>query len=118
MIQGCNFHFCQCIIRHIGQYGFKERYQNDTDFALSLRLLAAIAFVPIVKVDEAFEVVSSSGLIPAECQCILNYFEDTWIGRPQRRSNLRRRPTFLPELWSCYHAVQQKAPKTNNAVEA
>ena len=47
---------------------------------------------------------------------MLDYFEDTWIGRLQNRSR-RRTPKFPREWWNCYESVIQGMPKANNAVE-
>ena len=54
-IQGCNFHFCQCIMRHISSAGLKTQYEDDIDFAFRMRHLAALAYVPPEKVVHAFE---------------------------------------------------------------
>ncbi|XP_060868983.1 uncharacterized protein LOC132943868 [Metopolophium dirhodum] len=47
---------------------------------------------------------------------MINYFEDTWIGRPNRR-NGRRPPMFSVNMWNCYESVIQDLPRTNNSVE-
>ncbi|KAF2879138.1 hypothetical protein ILUMI_27045 [Ignelater luminosus] len=46
-------------------------------------------------------------------QPIVDYFEDTWIGRPGRR-NKRRNPIFPHSLWNCYEATIEDLPKINN----
>jgi len=48
-IQGCFFHLCQAVMRHIQSAGLKERYETDPNFALSMRHLTALAFVPVVE---------------------------------------------------------------------
>ena len=47
----------------------------------------------------------------------INYFEDTWIGRPGRRGRGRNAPMFPQALWNCYDASLDDLPKTNNSVE-
>ncbi|XP_068250224.1 uncharacterized protein [Palaemon carinicauda] len=96
--------------------GLKERYENDADFALSLRMLPAIAFVPTERVVSTFEELCDSDIFPPEVQEVLDYFEDTWIGRPDRRQR-RRPPQFPHEMWNVYEAVLHNLPKTNNSVE-
>lgn len=115
-IQGCFFHFCQCILRKIAACGLKGRYQRDPDFALMMRLLPALAFIPLSKVVVAFEALLESGIFPPECREVLDYVEDTWIGRPNSRGQ-RRPPMFAHALWNCFEAVLQHAPKTNNSIE-
>lgn len=58
------FHFSQCIFRRIQSDGLKRRY--ETDFALKLRLLSALAFVPTADVVEAFETICEQNVLPAE----------------------------------------------------
>jgi hypothetical protein len=87
--QGCFFHLTQCIMRKIQALGFKARYKQDAEFALNLRLLAAIAFVPVDLVEMAFEVVVQSCRIPDVCSDITAYFEDMWIGSHPRNAKIR-----------------------------
>ena len=53
---------------------------------------------------------------PDELQEVYNYFEDTYIGRRQRRS--RRRPPFPTVMWSVRDRQEQGLPRTNNQLEA
>ena len=55
-------------------------------------------------------------IYPVEALPIVDYYEDTWIGRPGRR-NTRRPPKFEIEMWSCFERVQEDLPKTNNVIE-
>ena len=47
---------------------------------------------------------------------ILDYFEDTFIGRPTRR-NGRHAPRFPLELWKVYDRVETGLPRTNDNAE-
>lgn len=114
-IQGCFFHLCQALMRRINDAGLKVRYETDSEFAHRLRHLAALAFVPVSDVIAAFEALCDAEIIPAEAQTVLDYFEDTWIGRPHRRG--RRTPLFPIDMWNCNEAAADDMPKTNNAVE-
>ena len=50
---------------------------------------------------ETFEYSIGKQNFPDELQCVVDYFEDTWIGRPYR--NNRRRASLLKhELWNCF----------------
>ena len=114
---GCFFHFSQCIFRAIQNIGLKRKYETDTDFALRMRMLPALAFVPVGTVVEAFELLCDNNTFPHEAQEVVDYFEDTWIGRPNRRS-ARRPPLFSHDMWNMYSRVLDDLPKTNNSVEA
>lgn len=114
--RGCFFHFTQCIFRKIQSEGLKQRYETDAEFALKLRLLSAIAFVPAANVVDAFEILCDENVLPAEAQRVVDYFEDIWIGRPQRRQR-RRAPYFPHDMWNCFDGVNEGLPKTNNSIE-
>lgn len=50
----CLFHFGQSIWRKIQEVGLKTRYSNDPMFALNLRKLIALAFVPANDIPDAW----------------------------------------------------------------
>lgn len=114
--RGCFFHFCQCLYRNIQLTGHKVEYDTNPDFALRIRMLSALAFVPLELVETFFNKYCEENILPAHAQDILYYFEDTWIGRPDR-GNRRRPPRFPLRLWNCYETVLQGLPKTNNSIE-
>jgi hypothetical protein len=49
------FLFCQCLYRNIQSNGLQHRYENDADFAMQMRHLPSLAFVPVEDVTQAFE---------------------------------------------------------------
>ena len=79
-------------------------------------MLSVLAFVPEDRVVHAFEALIDEELYPPEALPVVDYFEDTWIGRPCRR-NIRRPPTFPIQMWSCFERIKHDLPKTNNAIE-
>ena len=48
VITGCFFHLSQNIFRRVQEHGLAVRYQEDNDFAISIKML--IAFVPEIDV--------------------------------------------------------------------
>lgn len=86
---------------------------NDEDVSLSLRMLAALAFIPEDQVINAFEAIQEK--MSEELQTVVDYFEDTYIGRLRR--NRRGKPTFDISLWNVHKRVTTHQPRTNNAVE-
>ncbi|KAB0794901.1 hypothetical protein PPYR_11740 [Photinus pyralis] len=95
--------------------GLTAQYNNDADFALAARKIVALAFVPIDNLDDAFEELSES--TPVELEPILHWFENNYIGRPNRRGK-RREPTFPSELWTVFERTLNGDARTNNIVEA
>jgi hypothetical protein len=77
------FHFGQCIWRQVQSLGLKKKYQEDKPFNCKVRKLLALAFVPILDVIKAFELVADD--FDDDAEDLLDYFEKTWIGEPKRR---------------------------------
>ncbi|CAF0925580.1 unnamed protein product [Didymodactylos carnosus] len=73
----------------------QNRYQNDIKFAHNINKIAALAFIPPSDVLHAY--LHPSLDLDDDYQDILNYFEDTYIGR-LRPNNTRRQPTFSVDL--------------------
>jgi hypothetical protein len=46
----------------------------------------------------------------------VDYFEDTYIGRPIRGAR-RRCPRFSISMWNCFNRLDQQLPRTNNSAE-
>ena len=115
-ICGCFFHLAQNMQKHLAQQGLRERYNNEPDFALSAKMILALAFVPIAQIDKAFDQLSES--LPNELQGLCNWFEDNYIGRPGRRGNARRPPLFPVAMWNLHDRVVQGVDRTNNHSEA
>ena len=44
---GCFYHFSQCICRQVQEHGLQTDYTQE-DFSLFIRMLAAVAFVPVL----------------------------------------------------------------------
>lgn len=62
----------------------KKRYEADTEFAVLLKMLPSLAFVPEEKVDENFNQLINTIDFPEETQSVVDYFERTYIGRHDR----------------------------------
>lgn len=125
-IQGCFFHLCQCIYRSIQNNGLQTNYSDDPQFALHMRCLAALAFVPEEDVVEAFDALKNieffkkklngKSTIDIAVKNVLLYMESTWIGFKQRRAY--KTGLFELNLWNVYKLTLSLLPRTNNAVEA
>lgn len=110
-VSGCFFHLEKNMWKHIQQIGLQTRYNNDSEFAVSLRMLAALAFVPVNDVIRAYEAIVSSDFwldnddndANSEKQQFLNYFERNYIGVMGRtHSQGRKIPRFPIQLWNVY----------------
>lgn len=92
IIRGCFFHLNQSVYRQVQKKGLKKLYEADESVALQIKMLCALAYIPQELVVEAFEMISEETNIPVKIQPIMDYFEDTYIGRPSGKG--RRPPLF------------------------
>ncbi|XP_003738220.1 uncharacterized protein LOC100898192 [Galendromus occidentalis] len=114
-IAGCYFHLMQNLKKHVNTSGLTTKYRNDPEFASYAKMIGALAYVPPQDVEKAFELLSEES--PAELEPLLNYFEDTYLGRPDRRGR-RRNPRFPISIWNVYERTIQGCHRTNNHAEA
>ena len=94
--------------------GLKTNYEQDPAFAHHVNKIAALAFIEPDHVGDAFENLCSS--LPQILQPLLDYFEDTYVGRRQRQG--RSKPMFEIELWNMHQRTTDQLMRTNNSAEA
>ena len=69
-IFGCFFHFIKNMKKHIaGTPNALSRYRTDADFELQWKSVAAVAFVPLQRIDKAMSTLEET--LPAECEFLL-----------------------------------------------
>ena len=113
IVQGCSYHLSQSIYHKVQNSGLQFDDQNNPDLNISIRMLAALAFVPLDDINDAFETLAE--FMPEAAQSVADYFEDTYIGRPHRRG--RRPPVFPQPMWNVKNRVEGGLPRTNNHIE-
>lgn len=116
-IKGCFYHLSSNVWKKVRELGFQQRYVNEEEFALHCRMLCALAFLPEADVIDGFneltDVVQEN--FEDDFDGLLNYFEDTYIGRVRR--NRRGRPLFPINTWNMFNRTNDELPRTNNNVE-
>ena len=75
----------------------------------------SIAYAPSDKIEACVDALG--GVMPEELQPLLHWFEDYYVGRPDRRGR-RARPRFSPSMWSVYERTLNSEDRTNNHAEA
>ncbi|KAK7111040.1 hypothetical protein V1264_014822 [Littorina saxatilis] len=117
-LTGCHFHLAQNVWRHIQDHGLATVYRDEEEFAKLMRMLPALAYLPPADVENAFETVfdPTSAFWDARAQPIIDYFEDTYIGRPRRRGP-RHQPMFAVQMWNLHERTLTNNAKSNNSVE-
>ena len=113
-VTGCFFHFTQSIWRKFQGMGNQlvSRYKNDTEFSIIVRMLPALAFVPLIDVSLAFGLLRVY-ILERELMLneLLEYFEIYYIG------NEYRDPRFHPEIWNQLGRNEDELCRTNNSVK-
>ena len=115
-IRGFFFHLTQNLHKRLTSFGLSRQYNNDADFALKAKMISALAFVPMEYMTEAIENLADE--LPDELQVLLDWFEDNYVGRRNRRGNGRRAPLFPQEMWNVYERSLSDEDRTNNHAEA
>ena len=115
-VSGCHFHLSQSVLRKVNELGLKTTYEGDAEFALHIRMLMALAFVPTDDVPAAFDIVCNS--MPDTCKPVAEYFDSTYVRGSVGRRNRHRPPQFPPNIWNASERFAATLPTTNNHVEA
>lgn len=120
----CLFHLGQNIWRHIQKSGLAAKYGTDCDFALRLRQLVALAYLPPEEIPTAFNSLKLN-VLPEDAEPVIDWFELYYVlGKPQSHIEgtkvtiTRCPPLFPPRLWSIHSQNEIGLPRTQNSVEA
>ena len=123
VIKGCAFHFKQSLRKNLGTKGCLKLYKQDENFQVGMQLVYTLMYVPPEDVGLAWEEVVEAFFednfadVP-EVQDYLSYVENTFIGKVNGRSGMRKNPRFSIISWSSYERIMNGQPTTNNSVES
>lgn len=112
-IGGCLFHFSQNVQKRVRECGLEKEYEEDATINLHVRMIIALAYLPLRDVVAGFEELED--YVNESLRPVLDYVEDNYIGRRTREG--RRRPLFPHEWWNVYERTLRGDARTNNAVE-
>uniref|UniRef100_A0A2D4G6N6 MULE transposase domain-containing protein n=2 Tax=Micrurus corallinus TaxID=54390 RepID=A0A2D4G6N6_MICCO len=115
-MKGCFFHLAQNMRKHLVRDGTAHEYNTDSEFTMSAKMVVALAFVSVSDLDEYITALESYLLEPL--LRLLQWFEDTYVGRLARRGH-ERQPTLFPTaMWNLFQQAQIAEDRTNNYLEA
>lgn len=92
-LHGCHFHFGQCVWCKVQENGCAAQYHTDKNFSMHIRMLVALAYVPLADKGRVYNKLVKLESFP-EVDPLLGYFEETFIGRQKRK--VRSIPLFAP----------------------
>ena len=117
-VQGCFYHLSANIWKHTQHLGLSQKYNQEEEFALHIRMLPALAFLQASDVIKGFEELVDTIRILYDdvADDLLQYFEDTYIGR-YRRNAPRHPPLFAINLWNIFNRTDDELQRANNSVE-
>ena len=116
VISGCFFHLAQNIYRKVQTEGLAVNYREDNEFALKIKMLPSLAFVPEMDVIDSFNLLMQD--FPESAMNIGKYFEDNYIGKRLPNGSRRIPNSNVPiRLWNMYSRVSNHQARTNNHVE-
>ena len=104
-IRGCLFHFKQCIKRHLTS-GIPG-YSTSGVVRSAFNAIYGLAFIDPVDIDRAWVLLRAELLrdYPYHSTAvILFYVESTWLCNT----------SYPRDMWSVYHSIILKDPRTNN----
>ncbi|XP_018495081.1 uncharacterized protein LOC108864279 [Galendromus occidentalis] len=106
--------------KKLGDLNLLSRYRNEGSFALSARMICALAFVPLGDLNNAIAELAVA--LPHELMPVLKYFEDTYVGSLLHilpdGTIIRREPLFPQSMWSVHLRTLNGDSRTNNYAEA
>ncbi|KAL4143748.1 hypothetical protein QTP88_006039 [Uroleucon formosanum] len=112
---GCFSHLGQSIWRKIQSSGLATHYGNDIEFALKLRCLWSLAFLPPEQIPDAFDNLSANYSVP---DVIKTYFEENYIRGKIKMISISVSIIISPSFWSVYYNTENNIPRTQNNVES
>lgn len=123
-IHGCYFHFGQNIWRKVQEVGLQSEYAKNADFALQIRLLIALAYVPPESVFESYEELIDTEFYAEDTvskhseaiKALLAYFQNTYVYRVSRKGT-QEKAMYEPSIWNVHSVTTAGSPRTNNQVE-
>lgn len=97
--------FGQRIWRKVQECGFAHSYATDPDFAMHIKMIVLLAFVPNRDKARAYDELINLDSFP-HIQSLLNYFESTFICEQPRQRRRGGTVTLFPcEFQDCYSAL-------------
>lgn len=113
VVQGCQFHYSQCLWRKVQEIGFVIAHNQNKDVKRWIRRLMSLPFLPIDVVDVGFVEVQRAAPSPIpgllstdQISAFYNYMIKTWM-HPVK-------PMYSKTVWNQFN---NEGPRTTNNAE-
>ena len=110
---GCFFHFAQANWRKVQDIGLKKIYSQEMQIRTLIKSCVSLALIPPADVFMGFNQVCLASESFPEIKTYLQYFEETWLGSPDRLGK-RSKLLFPISLWNHFENAVNGNQKTNN----
>ena len=112
-VQGCFFHYGQCLFKKLIELGFKKQYGEYPKFKNWFKQLVVLALIPPKDIETAFEYAldftdefDKDEIDSTKLEAFTDYVFDTWVCV---------NAIFSSSMWNHYDNLTD--PRTNNHVE-
>ncbi|KAL8610282.1 hypothetical protein ACOMHN_062014 [Nucella lapillus] len=109
-VVGCLFHFCQALWKKVKALGGVVQYKEDEETRKYIRRCAALAFVPIERLDEAWLEIQAGVEDEPLTTAFSDYFVTTWLDDVDSR--------FPRSVWNHKDNLSTGNMRTNNSLES
>ena len=105
-IKGCWFHFCQAILRQVGNLNLRSDYLNNYDFRFWIKQFMALALIPLSNLNDAIDIILKPNFDLNDKHLeFIEYFISQWCTAKQSKQ--------CPDIWNRHKA----STRTDNASE-
>jgi hypothetical protein len=94
--------------------GLQTLVSDEETLDLQVRMIRAMAFVPIADLDAVWH--DLVGVIDDRLEPLVTYVDTFYMGATV--GGRRRQPRFPPSLWNMFVRTRDGAARTNNSIEA
>ncbi|KAL3095710.1 hypothetical protein niasHT_024886 [Heterodera trifolii] len=103
--------------KKVKQQGLWQRYYADPVFALNVRMLTSVAFVPLCDIRNAVTALDTEFGNLVAFRPLIDSLLDKYVGRPRPHGTWSQ-PLFRPDQWNVYQRTLDGDSRTNNNAEA
>lgn len=111
VLKGWNFHLGRMIYQQIKECGYQKLYGNKETFAVEMKSIFALSYLPAEELPICFDEWSSD--VSPEARTIADWFSDNYIWGTSTTSMAKYDPTF----WSIHELYDENIPQVQNSAE-